>query len=61
MYGKLVTAMVTPFKENGDINYEVAKELVEHLINTGTDSLVILGTTGEAPTLDEKEKIKFVK
>ena len=54
--GAIGTAMVTPFNNRGDIDYEVVTQLVTHLIENGTDSLIINGTTGESPTLSDKEK-----
>lgn len=59
--GPIATAMVTPFKTNGSINYAQAELLIEHLLDTGTDSLVISGTTGESPTLSTEEKLNFMK
>lgn len=51
--------MVTPFKENGEVNYEKAQELAQFLLENGSDSLVLAGTTGESPTLSFKEKINL--
>ena len=59
--GPIATAMVTPFQIDGSINYTVTELLVEHLLSTGTDSLVVCGTTGESPTLRMEEKLKFIK
>jgi len=58
-FGRLMTAMVTPFKENLEINYEVVAELVEHLITTKTETIVVSGTTGESPTLSDEEKLEL--
>ena len=58
-FGTLVTAMVTPFKENGQVNYTKAQELAAYLVETGSDSLVITGTTGETSTLTRAEKISL--
>ncbi|MEM8777832.1 MAG: 4-hydroxy-tetrahydrodipicolinate synthase [Cyanobacteria bacterium P01_G01_bin.49] len=55
-FGQVITAMVTPLDEQGNINYGVAEELAVHLLNNGSDSLVICGTTGESPTLSWAEK-----
>ena len=49
--GHISTAMVTPFQTNGSIDYFATENLIEHLLSTGTDSLVVCGTTGESPTL----------
>ena len=55
------TALITPYKENKKINYEKFIELIEEQISKGVDGLVILGTTGEASSLSEKEQIKIIK
>lgn len=60
-FGNVVTAMVTPFNADGSIDFEVTTTLIEHLIATGTDGLVVAGTTGESPTLSEEEKIALFK
>lgn len=57
--GRLLTAMITPFNENGDINYEMAAKLSKAIVNSGSDGLVIGGTTGEAPTISDEEKLKL--
>lgn len=56
-FGRVSTAMVTPFDNKGNIDFIKTTMLVNHLINNGTDSLVIAGTTGESPTLSTEEKI----
>lgn len=56
-FGQVVTAMVTPFDLNGQIDFAKTTDLIEHLINNGTDALVIAGTTGESPTLTSDEKV----
>ena len=60
-FGKLLTAMVTPFDESLDVNYEEAIRLAKHLEKEGNTALVITGTTGESPTLSSEEKIKLYK
>ncbi|MGB5592980.1 MAG: 4-hydroxy-tetrahydrodipicolinate synthase [Crocosphaera sp.] len=55
-FGKVITAMVTPLDEEGNVNYNVAEKLAVHLVNNGSDGLVICGTTGESPTLSWSEK-----
>ena len=63
-FGRVVTAMVSPFAEDGSVNYEVAEKLAVHLVENGSDGLVICGTTGESPTLswtEEYELFKVVK
>lgn len=59
--GSIATAMVTPFQTDGSINYAQVELLIEHLLATGTDSLVISGTTGESPTLSSEEKLNLLK
>ena len=58
---KLITAMVTPFTKNGDVDYGAAKELALALSKTGSDGILIGGTTGESPTLTNSEKLKLFK
>lgn len=60
-FGKILTAMVTPFDSQGEIDFPATKNLVEYLIANGTDGLVVSGTTGESPTLTEKEKVELFK
>ena len=57
--GRLLTAMVTPFDENGAVDYEQAKKLALALINSGSEGLVVVGTTGESPTLTLAEELKL--
>ncbi len=58
-FGRVLTAMITPFKEDGSVNYDVAAELAAHLANNGTDTLVVCGTTGESPTLSWEEEYQL--
>ncbi|MFJ7933944.1 4-hydroxy-tetrahydrodipicolinate synthase [Sporosarcina sp. NPDC096371] len=60
-FGQVVTAMVTPFDEHGDIDFEATRNLIDYLIANGTDSLVVSGTTGESPTLTTEEKVQLFK
>ena len=55
--GRVSTAMVTPFDKNGHIDFPKTTMLINHLIENGTDSLVVAGTTGESPTLSKEEKL----
>jgi len=57
--GRLLTAMVTPFKENGEVDYEQAKKLALALLDSGSDGLVVVGTTGESPTLVREEELRL--
>ncbi|PID23612.1 4-hydroxy-tetrahydrodipicolinate synthase [Sporosarcina sp. P7] len=60
-FGSIMTAMVTPFDERGDIDYPATKTLINHLLANGTDALVVAGTTGESPTLTAQEKVDLFK
>lgn len=57
--GRLLTAMVTPFDESGEVDYDTARRLASALVDSGSDGLVVTGTTGESPTLTSEEKIKL--
>ena len=57
--GRLLTAMVTPFDEQGKVDYGQARKLAKALLDSGSDGLVITGTTGEGPTLSSEEKIRL--
>jgi 4-hydroxy-tetrahydrodipicolinate synthase len=57
--GRLITAMVTPFDEHGEVDYAQARKLANALLDSGSDALVITGTTGEGPTLSSEEKIRL--
>lgn len=59
--GRVSTAMITPFLPDGTIHFEMVAKLIEHLIATGTDSLVVCGTTGESPTLTSQEKADLIR
>lgn len=58
-FGRVLTAMVTPFQEDLRVNYAAAAQLATHLAANGSDGLVIAGTTGESPTLTQEEKLKL--
>jgi 4-hydroxy-tetrahydrodipicolinate synthase len=60
-FGRLITAMVTPFDEKGLIDLGKVEQLVEHLMDTGTNSIIVAGTTGESPTLSHDEKVELIK
>ncbi len=59
--GRLLTAMITPFHEDGSVNYEAAQQLARQLVEDGSDGLVVAGSTGEAATLSDDEKIRLVE
>lgn len=58
--GELITAMVTPFDKNGRIEYDKVEELAKHLVKTGTDAILVAGTTGESPTLTHEEEVEIL-
>jgi 4-hydroxy-tetrahydrodipicolinate synthase len=60
-FGQVLTAMVTPFDQHGEIDFKAARTLVNHLMNNGTDALVVSGTTGESPTLTTEEQVELFK
>ena len=57
--GRLLTAMITPFDEMGEVDYEQAKRLACALLDSGSDGVVVIGTTGESPTLFREEEIRL--
>ena len=57
--GRLVTAMVTPFDEEGMVDYQQARRLALALLNSGSNGLVVVGTTGESPTLLREEELRL--
>ncbi|MFC1900496.1 4-hydroxy-tetrahydrodipicolinate synthase [Chloroflexota bacterium] len=57
--GRLLTAMVTPFDEKGGVDYEQAKKLANALMDSGSEGLIVVGTTGESPTLVREEELKL--
>ncbi|AOM82960.1 4-hydroxy-tetrahydrodipicolinate synthase [Salisediminibacterium beveridgei] len=60
-FGQMITAMVTPFNDDLQIDFDRTEQLIEHLISTGSDAVVLSGTTGEAPTLSIDEKNAFFR
>jgi 4-hydroxy-tetrahydrodipicolinate synthase len=60
-FGRVITAMVTPFDDKGNVNYPVAEKLATHLADNGSDSLVICGTTGESPTITWDEEYELFR
>lgn len=60
-FGRILTAMVTPFNRDLSVNFDLAGKLARRLIQSGSDGLVIAGTTGESPTLTKEEKIRLFK
>jgi len=60
-FGRLVTAMVTPFTAEGGIDWEAVDRLVEHLLAQGSEGILVAGTTGESPTLSDEEKVALFR
>jgi 4-hydroxy-tetrahydrodipicolinate synthase len=60
-FGRVITAMVTPFNSDFTVNYELAGKMARHLIQSGSDGLVVAGTTGEGPTLTKEEKLELYR
>lgn len=59
--GRLLTAMVTPFKADGSVDYDGAARLARMLVEDGSDGVVVSGTTGESPSLNDAEKVELVR
>lgn len=59
-FGRLITAMVTPFDDELRVDYAAVGRIAEHLVANGTDTILLAGTTGESPTLEEEEKLKLL-
>jgi 4-hydroxy-tetrahydrodipicolinate synthase len=57
--GEILTAIVTPFREDGSVDYDRFRELAAHLVDDGSDGLVVTGTTGESPTLTDQERLEL--
>jgi len=60
-FGRLLTAMVTPFDKEGAIDWAGVEKLAQHLVDTGHDGIAVNGTTGEAPTTKSSEKLEIIK
>src|SRR5690606_38489429 len=60
-FGRVLTAMVTPFTAEGAVDLKRAQELATHLVDLGNDGLVVNGTTGESPTTSDAEKTDMVR
>ena len=61
IFGPLITAMVTPFDDNGAVNYKQALELIDYLIQSNTTTILLTGTTGESPTLSHEEEYELYR
>ncbi|MEI6649214.1 MAG: 4-hydroxy-tetrahydrodipicolinate synthase [Actinomycetes bacterium] len=60
-FGRLITAMVTPFDKDGAIDWDGVAKLAQHLVATGHDAIAVNGTTGEAPTTKSSEKLEIIR
>lgn len=58
--GEVITAMVTPFDRNREVDYDKVTVLAKHLINNGSDAILVAGTTGESPTLTHEEELEIL-
>ena len=58
--GEVITAMVTPFNEKREVDYDKVEQLAYQLVNTGSDAILVTGTTGESPTLTHEEEIEIL-
>ncbi|PKG23078.1 4-hydroxy-tetrahydrodipicolinate synthase [Niallia nealsonii] len=61
LFGRVATAMITPFDAKGHIDFPKTTQLINYLLENGTNSLVVAGTTGESPTLSKQEKVALFK
>ena len=59
-FGRLTTAMITPFRPDGSLDLDAAQRVATYLVDRGNDALVINGTTGEAPTTSDQEKVQLI-
>jgi 4-hydroxy-tetrahydrodipicolinate synthase len=59
MLGEVLTAIVTPFRADGSVHVERFQELARHLVDNGSDGVVVAGTTGECPTLSDEERLSL--
>src|SRR2546421_12081192 len=59
--GEVLTAIVTPFRRDGAVDFERFRELAQHLLERGSDGFVVAGTTGESPTLSDDERLELFR
>lgn len=59
-FGELIAAMITPFREDGAVDFKLARKLALKLVEEGCDGIVVSGTTGESPTLTREEKLRLI-
>ena len=61
MLGNVLTAIVTPFRDDGSVDFEAFQRLARHLVDHGSDGVVVAGTTGESPTLTDGERLDLFR
>src|SRR5256885_12771507 len=61
MLGSVLTAIATPFQENGKIDFDAFQRLAQYLVDHGSDGVVVVGTTGESPTLSDSERNDLIR
>jgi 4-hydroxy-tetrahydrodipicolinate synthase len=61
MLGSVLTAILTPFREDGGVDFDAFQALARHLVDNGSDGLVVAGTTGESPTIEDGERLDLVR
>ena len=61
MLGHVLTAIVTPFRDDGEVDFDAFQALCTHLVENGSDGIVVAGTTGESPTLTDAERLDLVR
>ena len=61
MLGRVITAIVTPFRSDGAVDFDAFQRLAEHLVDNGSDGIVVAGTTGESPTLEDGERLDLIR
>jgi len=61
MLGGVLTAIVTPFREDGAIDFDAFQRLARHLVDSGSEGIVVSGTTGESPTLEDRERLDLLR
>ena len=58
-FGNIITAMITPFTDDGHVNFQEALRLAGHLLDNGSDGLIVCGTTGEGPNIEDRDKLEL--
>src|SRR3954454_64972 len=61
MLGNVLTAIVTPFREDGAVDFDAFQRLARFLVENGSDGVVVAGTTGESPTLKDRERLDLIR